>query len=259
MALIMKLIDTHAHIYLDTFDGDIDQVANNALKANVGKIYLPNIDTGTIEDMHQLEERYPGFFYPMMGLHPGSVRRDYSNELKTIEKWLDQREYIAIGEIGIDLYWEKTHQAEQEKAFDIQLKWAKERGMPVVIHSRESFAEIFNIVEKLNDNSLWGIFHSFSGTLEEARHIIDLGFKIGINGIVTFKNSSLDKVVEQIDLNHLVLETDSPFLAPVPRRGKRNESAYLKYIAEKIASIKQTSVEEVAKVTTKNALTVFNN
>lgn len=255
----MDLIDTHAHIYLNEFDGAVQNVVQHSKEAGVGRVYLPNIDSGTIEDMIQLETLYPGFFYPMMGLHPTSVNGDYEHELEIIEKWLDERSFAAIGETGIDLYWDRTYQKEQEKAFEIQLKWAKDKGMPIVIHSRDSFREIFDVVDRLNDEQLYGIFHSFAGTVEDAEHIIDLGFKIGINGIVTFKNSSLDEVVSQIDMEHLLLETDSPFLAPVPRRGKRNESAYIKYIAEKIAEVKNISVEDVAEITTRNALKVFRS
>lgn len=255
----MNLIDTHAHIYLDEFNGAVENVVQHSKEAEVGRVYLPNIDSGTIEDMIQLETHYPGFFYPMIGLHPTSVKKDFENELEIIEKWLHERSFAAIGETGIDLYWDKTYQKEQEKAFEIQLKWAKGQGMPIVIHSRDSFREIFDVVDRLNDEQLYGIFHSFAGTVEDAQHIIDLGFKIGINGIVTFKNSSLDEVVSEIDMEHLVLETDSPFLAPVPRRGKRNESAYIKYIAEKIAEVKNISVEEVAEITTRNALKVFRS
>lgn len=255
----MNLVDTHAHIYLDEFEGSVEEVVQNAKEAGVDRIYLPNIDSGTIEDMIRLEQLYSGFFYPMMGLHPTSVQENYMAELETIERWLDKRSFSAVGEVGIDLYWDDTYQKEQEHAFEIQLKWAKEKNMPVVIHSRESFQEIFNVVDRLNDDRLYGIFHSFAGNIEEARHAIDLGFKLGINGIVTFKNSSLDEVVSHIDINHLVLETDSPFLAPVPRRGKRNESAYLKYIAQKIAEIKKLTLEDVAAITTRNALNVFRS
>ena len=255
----MNLIDTHAHIYLEEFDGEVPQVVHNAKEVGIQRIYLPNIDTGTIESMIQLEKNYPGFFYPMMGLHPTSVNEDYTDQLETIKKWLNERAFPAIGEIGIDLYWDDTYQKEQEKAFEVQLNWAKGKGMPVVIHSRESFREIFNVVDRINDERLYGIFHSFAGTTEDAQHIIDLGFKIGINGIVTFKNSTLDEVVSGIDIDHLVLETDSPFLAPVPRRGKRNESAYLKYIAAKIAEIKNLSIEEVTEITTRNALKIFGS
>ncbi|MFP4621305.1 MAG: TatD family hydrolase [Bacteroidales bacterium] len=255
----MYLIDTHAHIYLDRFDGAVHEVVRHAREAGVGRIYLPNIDSGTIENMIQLENLYPAFFYPMIGLHPTSVDENYMKELEKMENWLKQRDFSAIGEIGIDLYWDSNYRKEQENAFEIQLKWAGEKGMPVVIHSRDSFREIFDVLTKLDDGRLYGIFHSFAGNLEDAQHIIDLGFKIGINGIVTFKNSSLDEVVSQIDIEHLVLETDSPFLAPVPRRGKRNESAYVKYIAQKIAEVKNLSVDDVAAITTRNALKVFGD
>jgi TatD DNase family protein len=255
----MQLIDTHAHIYLEEFSGDLENVVENARQASVEKIYLPNIDSGTIGDMLHLEKIYPGFFYSMMGLHPTSVNNNYLQELEIIENWLDSRQFSAIGEIGIDLYWDKTYHKEQEDAFEQQLNWAKERNMPVVIHSRDSFKEIFKVVERNNSDELFGIFHSFSGALDDAQHIIDLGFKIGINGIVTFKNSSLDEVVRDIDINYLVIETDSPFLAPVPRRGKRNESAYIRYIAQKIAQVKNMSIDEVAEVTTQNALNIFRS
>mgnify|MGYP006285388483 FL=1 len=255
----MKFIDTHAHIYLEEFDGEVPQVVQNAKEVGIERIYLPNIDAGTIESMFRLENDYPGFFYPMMGLHPTSVKEDYMDQLETIGKWLDDRPFPAIGEIGIDLYWDDTYKKEQEKAFEIQLNWAKEKGLPVVIHVRESFREIFDVVDRVNDERLYGIFHSFAGNSDDAQHIIELGFKIGINGIVTFKNSTLDEVVAGIDLDHLVLETDSPFLAPVPRRGKRNESAYLKYIAGKIAEVKELSIEEVADRTTRNALKIFES
>lgn len=255
----MKFIDTHAHIYLEEFDGEVPQVVQNAKEVGIERIYLPNIDAGTIESMFRLENDYPGFFYPMMGLHPTSVKEDYMDQLETIGKWLNDRPFPAIGEIGIDLYWDDTYKKEQEKAFEIQLNWAKEKGLPVVIHVRESFREIFDVVDRVNDERLYGIFHSFAGNSDDAQHIIELGFKIGINGIVTFKNSTLDEVVAGIDLDHLVLETDSPFLAPVPRRGKRNESAYLKYIAGKIAEVKELSIEEVADRTTRNALKIFES
>ena len=211
----MELIDTHAHIYLDQFSDDRRQVVEQAKAGGVSRIYLPNIDSGSIEGMMELEKDYPGFFFPMMGLHPTSVDDQYKRELKVVEGWLEKRDFAAIGEIGIDLYWDKTYLREQQEAFRIQLRWAMEKKMPIVIHSRDSFREIFEVIDQVNDGSLHGIFHSFSGTLDDARHVIDLGFKIGINGIVTFKNSRLDQVVRDIDINELVLETDAPFLAPV--------------------------------------------
>jgi TatD DNase family protein len=253
----MELIDSHAHIYLEEFDNDRPQVVENAQNAGIQRIYLPNIDSGSIEGMLNLCEDYPDFFRPMMGLHPTSVDAGFYGELEKVGNWLDQRNFAAIGEIGIDLYWDKTFYHQQKEAFQVQLKWAMEKDMPIVIHSRDSFQEIFQAIDEVNDGSLHGIFHSFSGTLEEARHILELGFYIGINGIVTFKNSTLDEVVRHIDIDRLVLETDSPFLAPVPRRGKRNESSYVRYVADKIAEVKQLPVEEVAQKTTRNANRIF--
>jgi len=255
--VFMELIDTHAHIYLDAFDEDRQQVIERARQAGVGRIYLPNIDAGSIPGMMELCRNEPEFFYPMMGLHPTSVDEHYREVLRQVESWLDQEEFAAIGEVGIDLYWDKTYFRQQQEALTIQFQWAMERGMPVVIHSRESFQEIFEVMERVDDGRLYGIFHSFSGTPEDARRILDMGFKIGINGIVTFKNSSLDQVVRDIDINDLVVETDAPFLSPEPRRGKRNESAHVRYIAEKIAAIKQMPVEQVAAITTQNALNIF--
>jgi TatD DNase family protein len=253
----MELIDTHAHIYLDSFDEDRQQVIERAREAGIGRVYLPNIDGSSIPGMMDLCRKEPEFFFPMMGLHPTSVDEQYTNALRQVESWLDQEEFAAIGEIGIDLYWDKTYFRQQQEAMKIQLQWAMERGLPVVIHSRESFQEIFEVIDRVDDGRLYGIFHSFSGSDEDARRILDMGFKIGINGIVTFKNSSLDQVVRDIDINDLVLETDAPFLSPEPKRGRRNESAHVRYIAEKIAEIKQMSVEQVAQITTQNALNIF--
>ena len=253
----MELIDTHAHIYLDSFDEDRQQVIQRAREAGIGRVYLPNIDGGSIPGMMDLCRKEPEFFFPMMGLHPTSVDEQYPEALSQVESWLDREEFAAIGEIGIDLYWDTTYYRQQQEALKIQFQWAMERGMPVVIHSRESFQEIFEVIDQVDDGRLYGIFHSFSGTAEDARRILDMGFKIGINGIVTFKNSSLDQVVRDIDINDLVLETDAPFLSPEPKRGRRNESAHVRYIADKIAEIKQMPVEQVAEITTQNALNIF--
>ncbi|HKL38841.1 MAG TPA: TatD family hydrolase [Bacteroidales bacterium] len=253
----MELIDTHAHIYLDDFDEDRQKVIGRAREAGVGRVYLPNIDAGSIPGMMDLCRSEPEFFFPMMGLHPTSVDDQYPDALRQVESWLDQEEFAAIGEIGIDLYWDKTYFRQQQEALKIQFQWAMDRGMPVVIHSRESFQEIFEVIDQVDDGRLYGIFHSFSGSPDEARRILDMGFKIGINGIVTFKNSSLDQVVRDIDINDLVVETDAPFLSPEPKRGRRNESAHVRYIADKIADIKQMPVEQVAAITTQNALNIF--
>lgn len=253
----MELIDTHAHLYLDAFDEDRRKVIGRAREAGVGRVYLPNIDTGSIPGMMDLCRSEPEFFFPMMGLHPTSVDDRYPEVLRQVESWLDQEEFAAIGEVGIDLYWDKTYFRQQQEALKIQFQWAMDRGMPVVIHSRESFQEIFEVIDRVDDGRLYGIFHSFTGSPEEARRILDMGFKIGINGIVTFKNSSLDQVVRDIDINDLVVETDAPFLSPEPKRGRRNESAHVRYIADKIADIKQMPVEQVAAITTQNAFNIF--
>jgi TatD DNase family protein len=250
-------IDTHTHLYSEEFDADRYDRINDAISKSVTKFYMPNVDSSTIEGMLQLEVHFPDQCFPMMGLHPCSVKENYREELAVVKKWLDMRRFSAIGEIGIDLYWDKTFMKEQELAFREQIYWALEYNYTMVIHCRNAFDEIFTILrsyEKLPK----GIFHCFSGDFIQAEKILSLGnFKLGIGGVVTFKNSGLDKVVEQIPLHDLVLETDAPYLAPVPYRGKRNESAYIPLIAEKIAQIKNISIEEVARVTTENAIEIF--
>ncbi|MFC2151405.1 TatD family hydrolase [Bacteroidota bacterium] len=253
----MQLIDTHTHLFLPEFDSDQDQIIENAKRNGVSKVLLPNVDGTTTEALLNLVTKYPDFCFPMMGLHPTSVKENYKKDLQKVENWLNQRKFYAIGEIGIDLYWDKSLKKEQEEAFRYQIDLAKQHNLPIVIHARESFNEIFSIIEKLVDDKLTGVFHAFTGNENQSKQIIEWGFKIGIGGIVTFKNAGLDKVVHNIDINHIVLETDSPYLAPVPKRGKRNESAYILYIAEKIAEIKKISVEEVAQITTKNAKELF--
>jgi TatD DNase family protein len=253
----MQLIDTHTHLFLPEFDADRDQVIANARKNGVEKVLLPNVDNSTTEPLLSLVDKYPDFCFPMMGLHPTSVNQNYKEELKIVENWLSKRKFYAIGEIGIDLYWDKTFKDEQEEAFKYQIELAKKYNLPIIIHARESFDEIFKIMDEVNDDKLNGIFHAFTGNDIQAERIVEWGFKIGIGGIVTFKNSGLDKVVYNIDINHIVLETDSPYLAPVPKRGKRNESAYIVHIAKKIAEIKNISLEEVAKISTNNAKQLF--
>ncbi|MCB2197212.1 MAG: TatD family hydrolase [Bacteroidetes bacterium] len=253
----MQLIDTHTHIFLPEFDDDRDQVIKNAQENGISQILLPNVDHTTTTSLLKLADKYPDFCLPMMGLHPTSVDENYQKELKKVEDWLAKRKFYAIGEIGIDLYWDKTYKSQQEDAFLHQINLAKKYNLPIVIHARESFDEIFKIVEKEMDDNLTGVFHAFTGNEKQADQIVDWGFKIGIGGIVTFKNAGLDKVVSNIDINHIVLETDSPYLAPVPKRGKRNESAYIIYIAQKIAEIKNIAIEEVARITTNNAQQLF--
>ncbi|MBN2611364.1 MAG: TatD family hydrolase [Bacteroidales bacterium] len=255
----MKLIDTHAHLYLDNFDADRDTVVKNALNAGIEKIVLPNIDSGSVNDLKKICLSHPGFFLPLMGLHPTSVKDDFINELKIVETELKTQKYYGIGETGIDLYWDKTYTENQVKAFSKQIELALEYKLPIIIHARESFDLIFKVLDNYKSFGLKGIFHAFTGTENHADKITgDYGFLLGIGGIVTFKNAGLQQVLKNVSLQNLVLETDSPFLAPVPFRGKRNESAYLVHIAEKIAEIKQCSIEEVAAVTTHNAETIFD-
>lgn len=251
------LIDTHAHLYLEDFSNDIDDVIKRAYSHGVQKIILPNIDSGSIKKLLDLADAYPQICFPLMGLHPTSVEADYEEELQAIEYWISRRKIYGIGEIGIDLYWDKSMLQHQEEAFRHQLKLAKKLNLPVVIHVRESFNEVHSVIKELQDGSLRGIFHCFSGTYEEAKKIIGLGFFLGIGGLVTFKNSNLSEIVRQIDISHLVLETDSPYLTPVPKRGQRNECSYLSVIAQKIAGIYAISVEDVAKVTCENARALF--
>jgi len=252
------LTDTHTHLYTEQLHEDIDNVIKNAIDKGVERLFLPNIDIASINNMMDLSERYPNNCFPMMGLHPTSVKDNYKEDLIIVEDWLEKHKFCAVGEIGIDLYWDKTHQKEQEEAFRFQIEIAKKHNLPFIVHCRDSFDEIFKIMDELNDDNMRGIFHCFTGDINQAKHIINYGgFKLGIGGVVTFKNSGLDKVVEQIDLAHLVLETDSPYLAPTPHRGKRNESAYLYNIAEKVADIYKLSMEEVAEVTTANSKEVF--
>jgi TatD DNase family protein len=253
------MIDTHTHLFSTEFDTDRHLIIQNALDAGVSKMLLPNVDLDSIAGMHALAKKFPQQCYPMMGLHPCSVTENWEVDLSVIKSWLDKENYCAVGEIGIDLYWEKSTLEFQKKAFRQQIKWAKEKKLPIVIHVREAFQETFEIVDDLNDENLTGVFHCFTGNLEQANHILNYGgFKLGIGGVVTFKNGGLDKVLPQIDLEHLVLETDSPYLAPVPHRGKRNESSYLKLIAEKLAELKGVSFETVDSITTKNAIALFS-
>lgn len=254
----MLFTDTHTHTYLSEFDTDRKEVVVNAIQTGITKSFLPNIDTGSIPSLFKLCNQFPENCFPMMGLHPCSVKETYQRELRVVEHWLKREKIYAVGEIGIDLHWDKTYLAQQKDAFERQIVLAKKHTLPIVIHTRNSFTEVFEIVKQQNTKSLKGIFHCFSGNIEEAKQIISLrNFKMGIGGVVTFKNSGLDKVVKEIDLKHLVLETDAPYLAPVPYRGKRNESKYLILIAQKIAELKNISIEKVAEATTNNAKEIF--
>lgn len=252
------LIDTHTHLYSDQFNDDRKEVIQSAINNGIEKLLLPNIDLDSIDGMHQLVKDYPNVCYPMMGLHPCSVGADYKDVLAKMKNHLETSKYIAVGEIGMDLYWDKTFINEQADALKIQVEWAKEMNLPIVIHVRDAFDEIFEVIDPLNDESLTGIFHCFTGDIQQAHKILNYGgFKLGLGGVLTFKNSRLDKVVSHIDLKHLVLETDSPYLAPTPHRGKRNESSYVSLVANKLSEIKEISVDDVTRTTTQNAIEIF--
>ncbi|MGB1517869.1 MAG: TatD family hydrolase [Crocinitomicaceae bacterium] len=255
----MMFIDTHTHLFVEQFNEDREEVVQRAMDTGVEVMLLPNIDLESIPQMNELAAKYPNNCFPMMGLHPGSVDQNWKQILQTIEKELFENTYIAVGEIGIDLYWSREFEEAQKEVFRQQVLWAKELGKPIVIHAREAFDEIFEIIDELNDESLTGIFHCFTGTLEQANHVINYGgFKMGLGGVLTYKKSGLDKVIENVDLKHLVLETDSPYLPPTPYRGKRNESSYLLHIAEKLADVQSITLKQVAEVTTQNAKEIFN-
>jgi len=251
------LIDTHSHIYSEDFNDDIEEVLQNAYNNDVKKIVLPNIDSGSIKRLLDLSNSYPHVCYPLMGLHPTSVSSDFKEELSVVEYWLDKQKFYGIGEIGIDLYWNRTYIEEQKEAFRYQIKLAKWRKLPIVVHVRESFAEVHEIVKEEQDGTLKGVFHCFSGDEVEAQKAVDLGFLLGIGGVVTYKNSNLPQVLKNVELKNLVLETDAPYLAPDPKRGRRNESSYLVYVAQKLAEIHQLPIKEIAEKTTANARGLF--
>jgi len=253
----MKLIDTHSHIYLSEFAENRSEIFERAEKEGVRKILLPAIDSSTHVDMIGLETANEESCAAMMGVHPCSVKENFEDELKIARDFLKKRRFIAIGEIGLDFYWDKTFTEEQYAAFHQQIEWALEFDLPIVIHSRNSTAECISVVKEHQKGNLKGVFHCFSGDTDQAKKIIDLGFFMGIGGVVTFKNAGLDKVMENINLEHIVLETDAPYLAPVPFRGKRNEPSYLKYVVEKLAVIKNVSIDRIAEITTANAEKLF--
>jgi TatD DNase family protein len=249
-------IDTHAHIYLEEFDQDREDMLRRAMDVQVNEIYLPNVDHTSIDRMMELETKHPNC-QAMMGLHPCYIKKDFEKELYLVESWLNKRSFAAIGEIGTDLYWDKTFWPQQQEAFKIQVGWAKKFKRPIVIHSRDSIQETIELLEPLLDSSLKGVFHCFSGTLEQAKKVIAMRFFLGIGGVATFKNGGLDKVLPDVDISHLVLETDSPYLAPAPHRGKRNEPSYIPLIANRVAELKKIPVEEVMEKTTANAKKLF--
>ena len=253
----MKIIDTHTHLYLKQFKDDIDKVIQRSIDKGINKFIFPAIDSTHFDDMHDLKNKYPGSIYLMSGLHPVDVKENFKEELEFVVNSLKSHSYVAIGEIGIDLYWDKTYLKQQQEAFEFQIRLAIKNDLPIVIHCREAFDEIFEILDKENCDKLRGVFHCFTGTLEQANRAIQLGFKLGIGGVVTFKNGGIDKFLNRIDLNHIVVETDSPYLAPVPYRGKRNESSYITYVIDKLSEIYGLPIKEIASVTTKNAEKVF--
>jgi len=251
------MIDTHAHIYLSQFEQDLEETISRSRVSGVNHVYMPNVDGSTIDDMMEVEEKYRGYCTAMMGLHPCSVNKNFENELYLVEEWIGKRNFAAIGEIGTDLYWDTSTFKYQQEAFTIQVSWAIEKKLPVVIHCRESLDQTLDLLEPFAGQHITGVFHCFTGTNEQAERITALGFYLGIGGVVTFKNSGLDQTLLDIPIEHLVLETDSPYLAPAPFRGKRNEPAYMPHILNKLSEIYHKPPEEVDDITTRNANKLF--
>lgn len=255
----MMFVDSHTHLFSEKFEGEKEQVVERAISEGVRCMLLPNISFSTIESMMSLSQKFPNNCLPMLGLHPCDVKEDYLAELEKMKPLFSKYRFYGVGETGIDLHWDKSTLEIQKKALKIQVEWAKEFKLPIIIHARESYDELFEVFDEVNDDSLTGVFHCFTGTEEQAQRIINYGgFKLGIGGVVTFKNSGLGETLEHIDLNHLLLETDSPYLAPHPLRGKRNESSYLIYVASKLAEVYNLNIEEIARVTTQSAMELFN-
>ncbi|MCK5815082.1 MAG: TatD family hydrolase [Flavobacteriaceae bacterium] len=253
----MNITDTHTHLYSSQFDEDRQEMMQRAFDAGISRFFIPAIDSTYTESMLQLENDYPKNVFLMMGLHPTSVKENYKDELAHVKEMLNTRSFIAIGEIGIDLYWDKTLLKEQQDAFKKQIQWAKELSLPIVIHCRDAFDEIFEVLESEKDKKLFGIFHCFTGNLEQAQKAISYNMKLGIGGVVTFKNGKINQFLNEIDIKHIVLETDSPYLAPTPFRGKRNESSYITNVIDKLATIYNITPEEIATITTQNSKDVF--
>ena len=255
----MTWIDTHAHIYAEEFNVDRDDMLRKSEESGVTKIFMPNIDHTSIDAMMEVEANRKAHCISMMGLHPCSVKKDFEKELYLVEDWLGKRKFAAVGEMGTDLYWDKTFWSQQQEAFKVQVQLAKKYKLPLVIHCRESMDETIALLQPLADQTLTGIFHCFSGSMEQAKKIIEMNFYLGIGGVVTFKNGGLDKVLPDIDLNRVVLETDSPYLAPVPHRGKRNEPSYIPLVAQKICELKKITLEELSLVTNENSQKIFSD
>jgi len=255
----MSVIDTHSHIYSEQFDEDRDEMIQRAFTAGVEHILMPNVDLDSIAPMLQIEDKYPGKCFSMMGLHPTSVDSDFMQHLDVMEAWFQKRRFYAVGEIGLDLYWDKTYIAEQVEALKIQIDWAKKYSLPVVLHVREAFDQVFEVLDSISLDGLRGVCHSFTGNIEQANKFLAYGcFKLGINGVLTFKNSGLGDVVKQLSLDDLVLETDAPYLTPVPYRGKRNEPMYVQHVKSKVAELFRTSEEEVGRITSNTARRLFD-
>lgn len=254
----MNLIDTHTHIYSDAFESDREAMIQRAYDQKISHLFVPAIDSTYFDEMTKVKEKYPDFVYLMMGLHPCSVKKEtYKDELQFVYQQLLTNKYVAVGEIGVDLYWDKTTLAFQQQAFQQQIQWAKQFDLPINIHSREAFEETFEVLEQEKDKKVSGIFHCFTGSIHDAHRAIDLGLKLGIGGVATFKNGKIDQFLNEIPLENIVLETDAPYLAPIPFRGKRNEPSYIIHVAEKLAHIYQLTLEEIAYQTSKNALDVY--
>ena len=253
----MIITDTHTHLYSESFDTDRNEVIDRAIENGITRFFIPSIDSSYIESMYDLEKQYPEHIFLMAGLHPTHVKHDYKNELSIIVRQLEQRSFFAIGEIGIDLYWDKTMLREQQDAFRFQIQLAKKYSLPIVIHCRDAFNEVFEVLELEKSDDLKGIFHCFTGTLEQAKKAISYNMKLGIGGVVTFKNGKIDQYLSKIPISEIVLETDAPYLSPTPFRGKRNESAYLLYILEKVASIYKLQRDVIARITTQNSIDIF--
>lgn len=253
------MIDTHAHIYLSQYKDDREEVVGRAREKGIEHIYMPNIDHSSIDDMLEVEAKYKGFCTATMGLHPCSVKKDFEKELYRVENWLGKRDFVAIGETGTDLYWDKTFMEQQVEAFKVQVQWAKDLEKPVIIHCRESLEMTIELVEELKDERLTGVFHCFGGSPGQAARIKALGFYIGLGGVTTFKNSGMDGIIPELNLNHVVLETDSPYLSPVPHRGKRNEPAYVQLVAQRVADLRQMSLQELVDKTNRNARRLYKN
>lgn len=251
------ITDTHTHLYSEAFKDDRKEMMQRAFQANVHRFFIPAIDSGYTEAMYQLEKEYPENVFLLMGLHPTSVKENYIEELEHVEEQFKKRKFFGVGEIGIDLYWDKSTLEIQKIAFRKQIQLAKKYKLPIIIHCREAFDEIFDVLETEKDESLYGIFHCFTGTVEQAKKALSFGMKLGIGGVVTFKNGKIDQFLKKIDLKHIVLETDSPYLSPVPYRGKRNESSYISLVCKKLAEIYGKTEEEIATITTQNSKDVF--